>query len=190
MQRALGWSNHVQSPLHAHSYHQSAHIPIQSLEMEHKRSQNASLPNHLLQSTQAFQNMVHIGTSQAHQVIQNACIPSGKEHYLPSQSLSQVTIDHATKRLQNSIKEHVVQDPPSPKATNMLPSPTSQTPIATAHQGQVCITIDQENSLTQSATHSEPPGKGEVSKFVFSATKLQEESSLGQEQKGLHSNVK
>ena len=77
-----------------------------SPEMEHMRSQNASLPNHLLQSTQAFPQMGHVGTSQAHLAIQNAYTSSGGEHLKPSPSLSQNTANQASTSEKHVVHSH------------------------------------------------------------------------------------
>ena len=99
-------SKYAQPSLHALNYHYNAHIPTQSQEMEHIRPQNASLPNHLLQSAQAIPHMAHIGTPQAHQITQNVCITSGSEHLKPSPSLSQNTTEQASTSLQNSSEKY------------------------------------------------------------------------------------
>ena len=165
-------TNHTQSSLHALDYNYNAHIPMQSQEMEHIRPQNASLPNHLLQSTQAFPHMTHIGTPQAHLAVENVYTLLGSEHLKPSPSLSQNTASQAS-----TSEKYVVPHQPTHTSTTMLPSHTSQLPI---HHGQTCIVDKPIGNTTPSSPHSELPREGGAPTFVFSATKSQDGSpSLG-----------
>ena len=122
-------SKYAQPSLHSLNYNYNAHIPMQSQEMEHIRPQNASLPNHPLQGTQAFPQMAHVGTSQAHLAAQNVYPSSGREHLKPSPSLSQNTASQA---------------PTSEKQSNINP----------LTQVQPCFLVTHHNSLKIMTKHA------------------------------------